>query len=58
LEERIRELCARLLATQDIEEAHRLALELQQALHEHTSQLRRLVVSEYARGRFNDPVMA
>lgn len=58
LEDRIRELCTRLVATQDIQEAHRLSLELQHALHEHTSQIRRLVVSEYARGRFNDAVTA
>jgi hypothetical protein len=46
------------VATQDADEAQRLSVELQQALHEHTMHLRRLVVREYAYGLFNDAVIA
>jgi signal transduction histidine kinase len=43
LEERIQQLCSRVLATEDDEELHRLCMELRDALNDHVRQLRQKV---------------
>jgi uncharacterized coiled-coil protein SlyX len=43
LEDRIQQLCSRVLATEDDEELHRLCVELRDALNDHVRQLRQKV---------------
>lgn len=43
LEERIQQLCAKVVATQDDEELSRLCVELRKAMNEHVGRLRQQV---------------
>ena len=46
-EERVRELCAQLLAAKDADAVNKIAPVLRQALHEHCERMRKMVLLDF-----------